>query len=185
MTIKDRISPEFLRAALRYDAESGRLFWLHRDDRRTGNKSWNAKHAGMEAFTHQDRSGYRRTNILGKSVAAHRAAWAIFFGEWPDGDIDHINRVKSDNRIENLRLATRSENCANSTKKSGASSIYRGVGWNERAKKWQARIAFNGMRKRLGLFSDEKDAAIAYDRAAKEIHGQFANPNFVETGNGY
>jgi hypothetical protein len=95
--------------------------------------------------------------------------------------VDHINGDTLDNRRANLRIATNSQNQANRIRlKSGTSSRYRGVTWNKASQKWQAGIKCNLKSTHLGLFESEEEAARAYDRAAREMFGSFARPNFEE-----
>jgi hypothetical protein len=93
--------------------------------------------------------------------------------------IDHINRKGLDNRKANLRPATQAQNMRNRKKHHyNSRSRYKGLYWQEHNKKWRVRIAFNKKRIQLGQFSDEIEAAKAYDRAAKKYHGDFASLNF-------
>ena len=93
--------------------------------------------------------------------------------------IDHANRLKSDNTINNLRWCTRSENQANRGKQRNTSSQFIGVCWDKRRKQWKAAVKFNGRTINLGRFSDERDAARAYDAKALELFGEFANINGI------
>lgn len=103
-----------------------------------------------------------------------------------DARVDHINGNTLDNRRSNLRLATNAQNKYNSRKytRGGypASSQYKGVSWNQQKGRWQSRIAVNKHLIWLGSFSDEVAAALAYDQAARELHGEFARTNFTVTG---
>ncbi|MBN1804609.1 MAG: AP2/ERF family transcription factor [Sedimentisphaerales bacterium] len=93
--------------------------------------------------------------------------------------IDHINQNGLDNRGVNLRPATCAQNMRNRKKyHHNSHSKYKGVYWQEHNKKWRVRIAANKKRIQLGQFSNEIEAAKAYDRAAKKYHGQFASLNF-------
>jgi hypothetical protein len=87
--------------------------------------------------------------------------------------VDHINGDGLDNRRENLRLATHAQNMHNSQKPINNSSGYKGVDWSKGDGKWRARIAVNGKRKGLGLYNTPEAAHEAYQRAAKELHGEF------------
>jgi hypothetical protein len=95
--------------------------------------------------------------------------------------VDHKNNNGLDNRIDNLRLATRSQNNINSRRnKSKTLSRYVGVSFDSRKRRWYARIYFNNKGLWLGYFDSEIDAARAYDEAAKKYHGEFARLNFTE-----
>jgi hypothetical protein len=103
-------------------------------------------------------------------------------GAQPGQDVDHINHNGLDNRRENLRLCTRSQNNANMKKHGSTSSKFKGVVWRKARTKWIAQIIHREDHKRrhtyLGSFKNEEDAARAYDRAAKELFGEFALLNF-------
>lgn len=142
--------------------------------------NYNAQFAGREAFTATDDRGYKHGKILGTKYQAHRVIWKLVYGTDPE-TIDHINRSQGDNRLANLRDCTRAENCRNYPKPSGGSSQFRGVCWVKRDKRWAASISVGKAGKRsLGHFQNEIDAAHAYDRAAREHHGEFAVLNFPE-----
>jgi hypothetical protein len=115
--------------------------------------------------------GYTQVFYRGKTYKGHRLIWAIFFGEFPKGQIDHINGVRHDNRIENLRDVNQQQNLHNQKlphkqNKSG----YLGVCWNEKSKKWQAGISINRKTKYLGVFDNKEDAHKAYLEAKKIYH---------------
>lgn len=167
-------TPDVLRNLLRYDPETGGLIWLPRNN----SANFNSKHANRLAFTAVNSRGYRVGRIGGVSLTAHRTAWALFFGTWPEGQIDHVNGDRLDNRIDNLRAATPRENSANKRKKPGASSKFVGVTRRTDTGKWDAQIKDFGKRTHLGCFTSEEAAARAYDRAAASVHGEFAKVNF-------
>lgn len=97
-------------------------------------------------------------------------------------DTDHINCDKLDNRKENLRSVTRSQNNANMPKiQKKCSSRFKGVCWHKQRNKWKAEIKVNGVRKHLGVFINEADAATAYNEAAKQNFGEFAKLNKENT----
>lgn len=109
-------------------------------------------------------------------MLVHRIAWLLHYGQWPEGDIDHINGVKTDNRIENLRVGTRASGNHNKGVNRLNSSGFRGVSWDSDRRKWAAQIKIDGKNKRLGRFKDVEDASRAYEAAAKIVHGEFYRP---------
>lgn len=182
MAKTDLPTPEVLRQLLRYDPNTGKLFWLPRPismfpNVRSG-KIWNTKNAHKEAFKVEDPRGYRRGQVLDQKVWAHRVAFALHHGYWADGDVDHINGDKGDNRAENLRDTTRSQNLQNQAARKGSTSIFLGVSWSKSSRAWVAQIGGDGATKFIGRFSNEIEAAIAYDEAAKDRFGPGARTNF-------
>lgn len=120
----------------------------------------------------------------------NRYFYAVTYARWPDGrertlgmhvllmgqpGVDHIDLNGLNNRRSNLRLATPSQNAANRPKQTGPyTSQYKGVSWHQAANKWRASIRVNGVRTHLGVFTDERQAAEAYDRAAYAAWGDFS-----------
>lgn len=167
-------SQEVLRQLLRYEPSTGKLFWKER----TGGKSekhtktWNSRNAGTEAFPTIHKQGYRKGTLLGVTVLAHRVAWAIQTGVWPDEQVDHINGMKSDNRWENLRQVTNSENCRNMPiPKHNTSGV---LGVYTEGKGWKAAIQVGGKNIHLGCFRSLSDAAQAR-KEAENKYGYHAN----------
>ena len=109
--------------------------------------------------------GYIRGSLLGNRYFEHRLVWLYHYGVWPREFLDHINRTRNDNSIENLREANRSQNGHNTTSKPGSSSKYLGVGWHKGNNKWISRLRINGKLHHLGYFGKESDAADAYTLA--------------------
>lgn len=105
---------------------------------------------------------------------AHCIIWEICNGAIPEGyEVDHRDTVRHHNRIENLRLATKSQNQFNRGKSKNNKSGYKGVSWSSQKQKWRAAIRINNSSKHLGYFDDVIAAAICYDTAAKAMHGDF------------
>lgn len=94
-------------------------------------------------------------------------------------EVDHLDGDCLNNQKGNLRLATRSQNCANRRPFKNSSSIFKGVGWVRRTKKWHAKIRKDGVCRHLGYFDIETDAALAYNKSAIELHGEYAYINNI------
>lgn len=176
------ITPELLRKLLRYEPETGKLFWRARtpdlfnecsQGRERRCAIWNTKFAGKEALSAYERRGSLHGRIFNKAYKAHRVAWALYNGEWPAQEIDHINHVPDDNRIVNLRCVTGKENCRNLPKRAYNNSGVTGVGWHKSAQKWRARIRAE-KEIHLGLFANIEDA-IAARKAAEVKYGYHPN----------
>lgn len=105
--------------------------------------------------------GYRDIKINHKIYLTHRLAWLYVHGEWPADQIDHINGVRSDNRIDNLRVVTNKQNGENQTLRSNNTSGHRGVTWDKVNGKWMAQIKHHGKIHHLGYFSILEEAAAA------------------------
>lgn len=105
--------------------------------------------------------GYLRPAVDGQKYYAHRICWKLYYGVCPDDQIDHINGDTSDNRIENLRIASQQENCKNRSQQKNNTSGNTGVTWNKASGKWQASISVDGKLKYLGIFTDKIDAIYA------------------------
>lgn len=120
-------------------------------------------------------NGYIVFCVQGKLQLAHRMAWLYVYGEIPSKNIDHINGIRFDNRIVNLRLANQSQNTANSNLSKSNKSGYKGVIWRKDICKWEAQIGVNYKCVKLGKFDCKEDAARAYANAANKHFGVFAN----------
>lgn len=120
---------------------------------------------------------YRTTFTDGKvkNIWIHREIMGFPSGK----DVDHKNHNRLDNRRENLRVCTRSQNRQNTGSKRSSSSKYLGVSWRKAHKRWIAQIRVDGKDIFLGNFEDEKEAAKAYNKAAESYFGEFANLNQV------
>lgn len=114
----------------------------------------------------------------------HRIIWERHNGPIPKGmEIDHINRNSLDNRLENLRLCSRSQNLSNMSnqiRKSSLSSKFKGVCYDTNRQRWKAYIKQDGALLNIGRYHSEEEAARAYDAKAREMFGEFANVNFKE-----
>lgn len=116
-------------------------------------------------------NGYIYIQLGRKRYRAHRFAWLYVYGEFPEKLLDHINEIKDDNRIINLRLATHQQNKQNiSSPNITNTSGFIGVSWRKDHKKWAARIMVNGRQKHLGYFNTAEQASEAYVTAKRELH---------------
>lgn len=164
------LSQETLRQLVTYDAATGEMRW-----------AVTRKGAQIGALVGAPTAyGYRRATICGARQHVHRLVWLYAYGDWPDRDIDHINGDKSDNRLSNLRLATRPQNIANSGPRPKNKTGFRGVSLCAHTGKWRASITLEGRSRNLGRFGTPEDAARAYDAAALAHHNEFARLNFPE-----
>lgn len=164
---KADLTAQRLREVLHYNPETGVFTWLAN----APSRNMVGKTAG--SF---DRHGYRQLRLSGMCYRAHRLAWLYVYGEIPTTKIDHINGVRYDNRIVNLRQATDSENMRNQGKHSDGTSGFKGVTLHKKSGKWQAACWASGKQRYLGLFATGELASSAYQKFAKENHGEFFRP---------
>lgn len=143
---------------------------------------------GQTAGT-KDNKGYWNISIKtdkNRLYKVHRIIYYIETGADPlNLEIDHINGNKTDNQIKNLRKATTNQNNANAKKrliinKNKCSSVFKGVYWDKRRKKWHTQLSFKGKTKHIGYFKEEKEAAKAYNEAAIKYFGEFAKLNEIK-----
>lgn len=165
-----------LRTLLRYDGDTGQLFWLPRDTKEFRQEKyaiiWNGLYAGTEAGTVHKRDGYRYIKIAGRRLVAHRIIWAMVTDEWPALALDHINHIRLNNRMENLREVGYAGNALNRAMKSDNTSGHTGVDPRPNGK-FHARIQIRGVKTYLGTFDSLEKAARV--RAAAEERMGFSN----------
>ena len=174
-----QMTQDYLKLLLSYDEKTGVFTWRVRPiatfaDRR-GSLTWNKRYAGNVAGS-PDNKGYLRINFGGMKYKSHRLAWLYVYGEWPE-TIDHINGVKSDNRIENLRDVSFKENMRNRPMTSKNQTGANGVELRKGRKKYISSISINRKWIYLGSFDSLADAEIARVNANKlygfhENHGR-------------
>jgi hypothetical protein len=138
--------------------------------------SWNARFAGKVAGTILT-DDHIYIGLAGRRFTAHRLAWAMMTGEWPDGEVDHRNEIKSDNKWRNLRPATTPENRQNKKALRNNKSGYKGVCYCKLTGKWMAQIGVNSKHIYLGRKDTPEEAYALYCAAAAIHHGEFANTN--------
>jgi len=173
------VSPETLRDLLDYDPKTGALTWRKRPSSMFSSESaknaWNARHAGKKAGSLHSK-GYLSTQIFCRRYFIHRIVFAIHNGRWPKDQIDHINGVRTDNRIENLRDVSNSENMQNqrAATKSNKTSGLLGVSWHKACGKWRAQIRVDGKSTEIGFYADKHEAHDAYLRAKRDMHKAYS-----------
>jgi hypothetical protein len=152
---------EMFRCLLDYDPISGNLFFK----KSCGNK------AKYSVAGHLRSDGYVRLQINKSMHMAHRVAWIIYYGKHPLFSIDHINGIKNDNRIVNLRDVTHRVNCQNFIKPNANNNSGKlGVGWHKASGKWTAQISDGGKKIYLGVFESLQDAESQYLEAKRRLH---------------
>jgi hypothetical protein len=160
----DMFSEHSLRDVLSYDLETGEFTWK-KDMRR-------AKAGSRAGYKRPD--GYRIITVFNYQYRAGRLAWFFNYGKWPSSEIDHINGTRDDDRIANLRIATRSQNVANTRKKCSSRNLLKGVTLARCGKRYMAQIRIGGKNTRLGTYDSEQEAHEAYLAAAQKEFGAFA-----------
>lgn len=167
---------DVLHVLLRYESETGKLYWKSRDTQMFGDKphlfsAFNAKCANKEAFCVQGRNGYLRGIILQTPYLAHRIIYKMVHNEEPP-QIDHINHDRADNRIVNLQASTQAENHRNRRQHKNNTSGAAGVQWYENLQKWAARVWVGGRAGKniyLGSYDTVVEAAAVVDAKRKEM----------------
>lgn len=162
---KAALTTQRVRELLDYDPQSGLFRWRNPQSNRVKKGSIAGKIGNR---------GYHRIGIDGRRYLAHRLAWLWLYGFDPQGDVDHINGVRNDNRIANLRIATRSQNLWNSRRPCNNTSGFKGVSFDKNRRRWQVHIRVAGRIIFLGCFSSPEEGHAAYASAAQKFFGEFA-----------
>ncbi len=161
-----------IRKLIIYDPLTGMLTWLPRPVEMFPSeryaKIWNTKNAGKPALNCVRDHGYLGGNIFGKFHYAHRVAWAIETGEWPE-QIDHDNGDRTDNRWVNMIEGNQSGNMKNSAQRSDNLSGVTGVSWDKRRKMWYARVKEHGRNRNLGYYHCIAHASMVRHQIAREM----------------
>lgn len=163
--MKNDLTLEKVHELFSYDKKSGNLI-------RKKTTSPKAKRGNVAGYINV--AGYRKTSIDGFQYYNHRLIWLLLNGVWPNKQIDHINGNKGDNRIENLREVSVSENAQNRSKQSNCSSGEKCIWWKKDRKKYRVRVGVSGKYYHIGYFKNLQDAVLARNKAIKDLHGKFA-----------
>lgn len=172
---KTRISPERVRELFEYDPSTGHLIRKPLPRSAFSSAGQYRKHnmaVGKAAGSNpRDKSYYRQIRIGRKFFMAHRLVWVYFYGKFPEHELDHINRDRQDNHIENLRECTRSQNSHAGRPGRPNKTGFRGVSRTKYG--WQAVIDLNKKRQHLGTFPSLEEASKAYQKASVSLLGEF------------
>lgn len=155
-----------LKKVLHYDPTTGIFTWLVR----RGNK----KPGDIAGYTDIN-IGYSMVRYRGELYLSHRLAWFYTFGYFPKYQLDHINNVRNDNRIVNLRESSNQENNCNKFLTKSNKSGVKGVSWHKKANKWSAEVWSDYKKYYLGLFENKSEAENAVIKKRSELHGEFVN----------
>lgn len=162
--IQSDLTAEQLRELLDYDPSTGRFSWL---------RPASSRLKPGDAAGYINTKGYAKIRVGYAKYSAHRLAWLYAYGSWPDGEIDHINGNRSDNRLENLRDASHAENTRNRHRRIFR-DLPRGVKKSS-GSRYRATIVVDGIERHLGVFPNVATAAAAYADASIKFHGDFGN----------
>ena len=177
MANKDAITAEYVRSILHYDPETGVFTWRDRPREHFKTikscRTWNTRYAGTVAGGMAS-SGYLQIKINAASYRAHRLAVFVMTDEWPKDMVDHIDMDKANNRWENIREATRSQNMANTVARKHSKSGIKGVCWHKQHRKWVAQLGGEHGRGFICLSDCPAAASFAYQIEADKHHGEFA-----------
>lgn len=161
------MSPELilqLQAAIAYEPLTGTLTWKHPHGTKMP--------AGSLCGYISAQTGYRCIGFNYKSLQAHRVAWAVHTGEAPPPCLDHRNRVRHDNRWDNLRAADRSQSIMNTATRRDNALSERGLCWNRLYARWDARVQMAGVVHRK-QFKDLEDAKVWVKAKRAQVFGEF------------
>jgi len=165
------MNQKFIQNLFYYDKETGDLFWKKRDYSLCKTKhscdSWNTKFEGKKIIT-LDGKGYRVVSIFCKRYIAHRLIWLYVYGYLPEF-IDHINGIRTDNRLCNLREVTQQQNHMNNKRASNNTSGATGVYLNKKSKRWCAQMKFNGKTYHLGSSPNYEEAVKLRKKEEKKL----------------
>ena len=179
---KELVLLSFVSKLVAYNSVTGIFTWVDREETSLRIKAWNKRYSGRNVGSkYQKGKNYLTVSFTyeGKAerVLLHRLAWFICKNEVPANQIDHINQVQDDNRIENLKVVSDQENRRNSSMQKNNTSGVTGVYWNKRMGMWVANCRINSKTKYLGCFIDIKEAekiakSFRLINGFSELHGK-------------
>jgi hypothetical protein len=173
------VSAELARSLLDYNPGTGIITWKPRPVLKQQDKGWNSRCAGKTAGNLM-KTGYIRLAIANKSYQAHRVAWLMHTGEWPEEEIDHIDHDPANNRISNLRDVSHKQNGRNMSLPRNNTSGVIGIGWDRSRGKWSAKSELDGRTVNLGRF--DSLSAASEERTNYELRHGFHQNHGVASG---
>lgn len=161
---KHVLTQDALKTVIEYDAQKGTI------KRISGRDIYITKDGEQAGWVNN--AGYRMISLFGRQYLAHRVAWLYMTGSWPSGEIDHINRVRSDNSWNNLRDITHKQNIENVSKEKPCKKYSKlaGANWDKSTGSWKSCICVNGKHIHLGRFKTDSEAHEAYVSAKRSLH---------------
>ena len=158
MTLR-KLTQQDLKKRLVYDEDCGEFRWIHPSTKLPAGRVTNSKNV----------YGYIQINIEGHVFLAHRLAWLYVYGVWPKTQLDHIDRDRTNNAINNLREVSHKQNAENAKMRVDNTSGFRGVTYRPSSNKWIAQIQSDGRNYYLGSFSTPNEASDAYENARNTL----------------
>jgi hypothetical protein len=163
------ITHEIACALFDYDPETGLLTWKF-----SSAQIKQGSEVGTNSSTPKSCTKYRAVRLFGLNYKIHRIIWLMQTGEYPKGDIDHIDGNGLNNKWENLRDVTHSQNLMNAAVRSDSTTGYKGVSYDKARERWYAYINIDGKRKMLGRHRTLQEAVTARSNAEKELFGEYS-----------
>jgi hypothetical protein len=183
--MKTRILPTQNELLDIFDYQDGVLIWKMRTSKHTNDARFNTRCAGKAAGCKKTSTGYINIRLNNAIYLAHRLVYVYHHGDCLDGkNIDHIDGNRTNNRIENLRVATTKENTQNRGKQKNNTTGFKGVTYHHKDRKYQAQIHSNGKMLFLGYYDTPELASAAYVIAAQKEHGDFLHSSIRAMGKG-
>ena len=164
------ITYEVAKALFDYNPSTGSLTWKFS----SGKNVKKGKEVGTNDTTPKSNTKYRKTSIFGDRYKVHRIIWLMQTGDWPKGEVDHIDGDGLNNKWSNLRDVTHSQNLMNAAVRSDSTSGYKGVSYDRSRDRWYAYINLDGKRKMLGRYKTKQEAVDARLKAEQQFFGEFA-----------
>lgn len=163
------ITYEIAKALFDYNPDTGLLTWKF-----TSQSIKEGEEVGTDLSSPISNTKYRGVVIFRERYKVHRIIWLMQTGDWPKGDVDHIDGDGLNNKWDNLRDVTHSQNLMNAAVRSDSTSGYKGVSYDKARDRWYAYINIDGKRKMLGRHKTMQEAVNARQNAERDLFGEFA-----------